>query len=49
MVLALLMAFTGFFLLVGSFGGLMYLILRRGKEKSAGGGAATGQQEKDRP
>ena len=39
MVLALLMAFTGFFLLLGGFGGMLYLLWQRGKERSGGGGS----------
>ena len=42
-VLALLMAFTGFFMLVGSFGVLVYALYKRGRESEAGRAAATGE------
>ena len=32
MVLVLLMAFTGFFMLVGGFCGIMYILWQRGRE-----------------
>ena len=33
--LILLMAFTGFFLVIGGFGGMLYLLWQRGKENPA--------------
>ena len=44
-VLALLMAFTGFFMLVGSFGALIYILWQRGKESEARRVAAAGGGE----
>ena len=35
MALVLLMAFTGFFMLVGGFGGLRYILWQRGRENEA--------------
>ena len=44
-VLALLMAFTGFFMLVGSFGVLMYALYKRGQESEARRAAAAGEAQ----
>ena len=47
-VLALLMAFTGFVMLVGGFSAMMYILWQRGKESegrraaAAGGGSPRG-------
>ena len=43
-VLALLMAFTGFFMLVGGFSAMMYILWQRGRE-SAGRRATAGGSE----
>ena len=42
--LILLMAFTGFFMVIGGFGGMLYLLWHRGKENpaaSSGSGAGS--------
>ena len=45
--LILLMAFTGFFLVIGGFGGMLYLLWQRGKENpaaSSGSGSGAGSE-----
>ena len=44
-VLALLMGFTGFFMLVGGFGALIYALWQRGKENERRRAAAAGGSE----
>ena len=44
-ILALLMAFTGFFMLLGSFGVLMYALYKRGQESEARRVAAASEGE----
>jgi hypothetical protein len=44
-VLALLMAFTGFFMLVGGFGVLMYLLWQQGRESPERNTPSTSEQE----
>ena len=43
-VLALLMAFTGFFMLVGGFGMLVYLLWQQGREGQARHGGRPGMR-----
>ena len=43
--LILLMAFTGFFMVVGGFGGMLYLLWQRGKEKTGGVAGAGNEAE----
>ncbi len=44
-VLALLMAFTGFVMLVGGFSAMMYILWQRGKESEGRRAAAAGGSE----
>ena len=45
MVLALVMAFTGFFLTMGGFGGIMYILWQRGRESERRRAAAGNEPE----
>ena len=47
-VVLLVVAIIGLLMLLGGFGGLMYILWQRGKEQAAGKGAVNADQEANR-